>query len=144
MIKDSNKCKYQRLFFLLIILSLIISCVDKVTVKEIPLELKKLESNNVISQSPNKEGILMIITPLLWENFEISGLDYRKTDFEKTWSVYEDKENIIVTGTVGRSKTDIEFFTVLIDNGEITFIEIGNDKMGHYPENIIPYSKIKE
>lgn len=83
----------------------------------------------------------MIISPVLWENFKISGLNYRKADFEKTWSVYEDMENIIVTGTIGRSETDIEFFTVLIKKGVIKFIEIGNEKTGHYPKNIIPYSK---
>lgn len=128
--------KYLSLFVLLILYG----C-QTTTVNGIALDLKKLESREIISQSNDKEVLMSMIGPVIRERFSKVGFNYRMEENQEYWSLYEDKDYIIVTGTASRTKTDYEFFTLLILKGEIVYAGIGNDEMGEYPKDIIPYSK---
>lgn len=128
---------------MLLILITIMSC-HTTTVNGIAFDLKKLEKREVISQSENKEILMAMIGPVVRERFSKVGFNYRMKENQESWSLYEDKEYIIVTGTAGRTKTDYEFFTLLILKGEIIYVGIGADEMGEYPKDIIPFSKEKD
>lgn len=128
--------KYLSFFVLLILFS----C-QTTTVNGIALDLKKLENRKIISQSEDKEILMAMIGPAIRERFSQVGFNYRMEENQEYWSLYEDKEYIIVTGTAGRTKTDYEFFTLLILKGEIVYVGIGADEMGEYPKDIIPFSK---
>ena len=124
----------------LFIIVTLISCQTN-TINRFALDLKKLESQGIISQSDDKEILMSMIGPAVRERFSEIGFSYRMQENQKSWSLYEDKDYIIVTGTASRSKTDYEIFTILILKGDIVYVGIGADEMGEYPKDIIPLSK---
>jgi hypothetical protein len=128
--------KYLSLFVLLILFG----C-QTTTVNGIALDLKKLENREIISQSDDKEVLMSMIGPAIRKRFSQVGFNYRMEENQEYWSLYEDKDCIIVTGTAGRTKTDYEFFTLLMLKEEVVYAGIGADEMGEYPKDIIPFSK---
>lgn len=126
----------------LILFSLIItySC-QSVTVNEVAFKLWKLEKRGFIQQVEEKKQILEFIGPTLQEIFIQTGFSYRISESQENWSIYEDKDNLIITGSVSRSQKEFETFTILISEGEIIYVSIGDDERGNYPKDIIPFSK---
>ena len=132
---------------LLIIFSaffLVVQC-DNSTMhsSDIALKLKKLENNGTVSQSDRKDSFLLFIEQDLFSTFTEMGFGHRIQEIKENWNIYEDKEFVIITGSVAKEDNDIYMFTIVLedaDSGKFhsKYIQIGSDISGTYPRNIIP------
>lgn len=111
---------------------------------EIALKLVRLENEKIISQSDKKNDFFRFLDNI-YLKFESYGYGHRIKEMTSTWNLYEDKNYLIMTGSVAKSDKDIYIFTMVFDNKnngtfEIVYEEVDNIKSGNYPKNIIPYS----
>ncbi len=111
---------------------------------EIALSLSKLERKGEISQSNKKDDFFRFLDPII-SSFDSLGYGHRINEITETWNLYEDQNYLIMTGSVAKTDDEIYIFTIVYNdrkngNFKIVYEEIGNDKSGKYPEDIIPFN----
>lgn len=135
-----------RKYFFLIFVCMAIACTSNLHKNEIALLLIRMEKEGRISQpEAEKELFFMAAKSKMFDSFKQVGFSHRIQEMTTTWRLYHDKNYLIITGSVAKSDNDIYMFVIVYqwknEGWEIVYTEIGDTKVGVYPENIIPFAK---
>lgn len=136
--------KYIRLGMLLLLSINLTQCnTSTLHTNEIALDLIRLERDGTISQSERKDDFMLFFEEEMISSFEAKGFGHRIEEIKENWTLYEDKSFLISTGSVAKTEEDIYVFTLVYkDHGEgefsVIYWQIGQEKEGEYPDDIIP------
>ena len=134
---------FVRLLFLIFFFSLL-SCKEErnITENSNVLKIIELEEAGKIKESNHKKKFQQVFYPIIIDGFIKDGFAYRIKENSELWRVYSDKEFYILIGTIAKNDNDLFMFTMVyqkaVDSWKIIDLEIGNQKIGNYPKNIIP------